>query len=169
VVEEIRSEGYGYVASAVGFLGCLRAGLHHPDEESTLRAELLRKQGQGVQPPGEVEVAGQEDDRLAHVRQVARAQRERVEPGGEAAAPLLAPEVGRERLDGAIVDAELPVRVAAGGEQQERAPARLVQLVVGEADAVARDVGEDGVGVAELAALETREEVFERVHSCMIA
>jgi predicted membrane GTPase involved in stress response len=103
------------------------------------------------------------------VGQVARPHGERVQSGGEAAASLLTPEIRREGLDGAVVDAEVPVRVTARGEQEERAPARLVQLDVGEADSVARDVGEDGVGVAELASLEAREEIFERVHSCMIA
>ena len=169
MVEEIRSEGYGDVASAAGVLGGVRAGLHHPDGESTLLAELLREQGERVQTPRQVEVAREREHRLPHPGQVPRAQRERVEPGRETAAPRLAPEVGRERLDGAVVDAEVPVRVAAGGEQEQRAPARLVQLGVGEADFVACDVGEDGVRVAELAPLEAREEIFDRIHSCMIA
>ena len=169
MVEEIRSEGYGDVASAPGFLGRVRAGLHHPDEESTLLAELLREQGERVQPPGEVEVAGQDEHRLPDMRQVARPQRERVEAGGEPVAALLAPEVGGERLDGPVVDAELTVRIAAGREQEERPPARLVQLLAGEADLVARDVGEDGVRVPELASLEACQELCDGVHSCMIA
>jgi len=93
VVEEIRSEGYGYVASAGGVLGRVRAGLHHPDEESTVVAELLREQGERVQAPGQVEVAGEREHRLPHPGQVSRAQRERVEAGGETPAPRLAPEV----------------------------------------------------------------------------
>src|SRR5439155_24861540 len=127
VVEEIRSEGYGHVASAGGVLGRVRAGLHHPDEESTVVAELLREQGERVQAPGQVEVAGEREHRLPHPGPVSRAQRERVEAGGETPAPRVAPKVIRARLHGAVLHAELPGQDPAGRDQEQRRPARPVQ------------------------------------------
>src|SRR5205814_7517637 len=82
---------------------------------------------------------------------------------------LLAPEVDRERLHGAVVDAELPVRIAAGGEEQQRPAPRLAQVGVGEVDLDAREIGDDRLGVAELFALELSEDVRHRIHSRIIA
>src|SRR5205814_1105247 len=79
-------------------------------------AEGVGDERQGVQPPREVDVAGEEDRSLAHERQVAGPDCELVDPGRERAAPLLCVQIGRERAHGAIVHAELPPRIAAGGE-----------------------------------------------------
>src|SRR5262249_29937267 len=89
-------------------------GLDH-SVGSALVAELLREDREGVEPPGEVEIAREVDHRLADERQVPRLESERVEAACELLAPRVAPEVRCERLDRAVVDAELPVRVAAGG------------------------------------------------------
>src|SRR5262249_28300916 len=117
-----------------------RAGrrLDHPDG-SVLVAELLCEDREGVETPRQVEVACEIDHRLAYERQVPRLEGERVEAACQLLAPLFAQEVGRERLDRAVVDAELPVRVAAGRNDQHCAPPRLVQMGVGDVD---RSTGE---------------------------
>jgi hypothetical protein len=143
-------------------------GLDHSDE-SVLVAELFREQREGVEPPRQVEVAREVDHRLADEGQVPGLEGERVKAPGETIAPLVAPEVGGERLDCAIVNAELPVRVSARRDEQERTPPGLVQLGVGELDLPACEVGEDGLRVPELAALEPGEDVCDRVHVRIMA
>src|SRR5207249_3431646 len=135
----------------------------------SIRAELLREQRERVEPPREVRVADERDHRLTHVRQVSRAQDELVETCDEMPAPVLAPEVDGERLDRTVVDAELAMRVAPGREKEERPPPRLVQLLLGDVDLAAGRVGEDGVRIPELPALEPCEEVSDGVHAPIMA
>src|SRR6185437_13059544 len=66
-------------------------------------AELLGEQAERVQPPGELDVARQEQRRLPQPRQLAHAQDDPVEPVAEGGPPLVGEEVGCERLDRTIV------------------------------------------------------------------
>ena len=63
-------------------------------------------------------------------------------------------QVGGERLDGPVVDAELPVRIAARRDQEHRAAPPLVQLAFRQLDPLACEVGDDGERLAELAAVD---------------
>jgi hypothetical protein len=107
---------------------------------------------------------GECDHGRTHPRQLPCAQHQLVEAGGERRATLLAPEVGCERLHRTIVDAELAAGSAAGREQEQRPAPRPAQLGIGEVDRAAGEVGEDGVGVAELPLLEPGKDVVHRVH-----
>ena len=68
--------------------------------------------------------------------------------------PLIVVEIGGERLHGAIVDAQLAVRVAPGREQQQRAPSRCAQLLDIERHPLAGQVREHRQRVAELAGVD---------------
>ena len=86
--------------------------------------------------------------------ELARDDGELVDPRCELRLPLVGVQIGRERLDGPVVDAELAVRIAARREQEHRAAPRLVQLAFGQLDPLPGEVGEDGQRVAELAAVD---------------
>src|SRR5258708_38725854 len=77
-------------------------------------AELLGQERERIHPPGELDVTGEEDRRCAHPWQVAREQCELVDPGRERPAALCGVKIGREGRDGAMVEPELPARIAAG-------------------------------------------------------
>jgi xanthine dehydrogenase accessory factor len=77
---------------------------------------------------------------------------------------LLVVQIGGERLHRTIVDLHLAVRVSARCEQQQRAASRGIELGVVELDRLARHVREHRQRVAELAAVDAREQVVEDVH-----
>ena len=106
--------------------------------------ELLREQAEREEAPGEVEVA-REEEHGSRPREVAGERGRARRAPRRALPPLLAVEVDRERLDRAVVDPELAVRIAARGEQQQRPAAGLVQLALRELDS-AGEIGEDGSG-----------------------
>ena len=75
-------------------------------------------------------------------------------PRAELRLPLVAVEIGGERLDGAVVDAELAVQVAARGDEQHRPAAGAVQLVVGDRHRLPGHIGEHRQRIAELAGVD---------------
>jgi hypothetical protein len=168
LVEKIRRRAT-WSGPRSGLFGRVSPGLHHSEGESALVAELFREQRERVETPGKIEVAGEYEDGLADARQVPRQQREPAESGRQLLPAVLVPEVDGERLDGAIVDAEIPMWVAPCGEEEQRAPSSLVQLRVGYVDLAARKIGDDGFCVAELSSLEPLEDVHHRVHLRIIA
>src|SRR5438093_13618998 len=81
-------------------------------------AELFGEQRERVEPPGEVDVAGEKDGCLPHSRQVASEQDELVDRASERLPTALAEEVDCDRLDSTIVDPELAPVIAARSEEQ---------------------------------------------------
>ena len=126
-------------------------------------AELLGEQREREQAPREIDVAGEEERRLARDRQIANAQDERVDRARELVAPLLRVQVRGDRLHGAVVDVELAVRVAPGRDEQQRAAPRAVQLGLVELHRLSREVGEHRQRVAELARVDADEHVCDRI------
>ena len=86
----------------------------------------------------------------------------------ELRAPIVRVEVGRERLDRAVVDLELAVRVAARRDEQQRAAPRAVQLVVVDLDRLPAMYASTGSGIAELAGVDPGEQLVERIHRATI-
>lgn len=126
--------------------------------------ELLGHKREREEPPGEVEVGRKAKDDLAHAGELPRAERQLVEPCRQPGAALLGPKVGCQSLYGAVVDVELAVRIPARRQQEQRAPARLVQLGGGELERLSGEVGQDDLRVPELSPLELRENVGDGVH-----
>ena len=56
------------------------------------------------------------------------------------------------------------MRIASGRDEQQRAAARAVQLLVVELDRLSGDVGEHRQRVAELAGVDAREQFVQGVH-----
>jgi hypothetical protein len=136
---------------------------------SVVEPELLGEQREREQAPREVRIVCELEHRVPHMLEVPRPERELVEARREPALPLVAPEIGRERLHGPVVHAEIALGIAPCREQEERAPARLVQLGVGELDVLSREVGDDRERVFQLSALQCCKEVCDRVHARIIA
>ena len=131
--------------------------------------ELLGEQAECVQAPGELDVPGQEQRRLAQMLELTHAQDERVDLRAERAPPLVGVQIGRERPDGPVVYTELAPRIAPGGGEEQGAAAGAVQLVRLELDALPGEVGEHRERVAELPGLEAPQEVVERIHVSSMA
>lgn len=136
---------------------------HRP--ESLVRVKLLRDQREREEPPGEIEVGCKVEDDLAHARELSRLKRQAVQSRRQPGATLLGPELGSERFDGAVVDPELTVWITTGRQQEQRAAAGVVQLVGGELERLACEVGQNGFRVPELSSLELPENVDDGVHS----
>ena len=107
-------------------------------------AELFRDERERIETPREVEVAGELQHRVSDAGEVAGAEGKAVETVRELVAARFVPEVDRQGLDGPVVDREVSVRISAGREQKERAPAGCLQLPVGELDALSREIRENG-------------------------
>src|SRR5215218_8393630 len=116
-----------------------------------LLAEILGDEAEREQAPGEVDVAREEQHRLAHAGQLARTQGELVDRAPELRAPVIRVELDREPLDRDVVDRRLALGVAARGLDGDRTALRPVQLRVVDLDVPARDVREHRQRVAELA------------------
>ena len=113
------------------------AGGRDPSDRVTRpRRELLGEQAEREEAPREVDVGRQEEQRLARVAKSRAASTSASIAAASCAPALLVVEVDGERLHGAVVDVELAVRVAACGEQEQRAAEGLVQLRLGQLDAL---------------------------------
>jgi hypothetical protein len=137
--------------------------LHQP--ESLVRGKLLRDEREREEPPGEVEVGRKAEDDLAHARERSRLKRQVVQPRRQPGATFLGPELGSERFDRAVVDPELTVWITTGRQQEQGSAAGVVQLVGGELERLACEVGQNGFRVPELASLELTENIRDGVHS----
>lgn len=131
----------------------------------TLLRPFLREQRERVQPPGEIDLRGEEQRCLPDTWKLAGTDDERVDSGCELRAASIRVQVDGERLHGTIVDLEPAMRIASGGEEQERAPPRLVQLPLRKVDSLAGEIGDDRQRVAELPRLEPVEDLLYRIHT----
>ena len=64
---------------------------------------------------------------------------------------------------GPVIDVELPVRIAASGDKQQRTTARTVQLGLVELDRLSREVREYRQRVAQLARVDADEHVCDGI------
>src|SRR5262245_33945786 len=110
-----------------------------PLETLLVRAELVSEERCRVRAPGDLGRVHEAVQRLAHVRQALRLERELVDAGLERELAVHRAELVRDRGDGAAVQVEPARRVAARGEEERRAPGRAVRLVLGHRHVRARD------------------------------
>jgi hypothetical protein len=89
--------------------------------------------------PGEVAVREEPGKRALDEREAGGGPAESSEPFGELPAAGRDVEVGGEGGHGAAVQLELAMRVASGGEEQQRPAKRGVQFVLGQLDLRPRD------------------------------
>jgi hypothetical protein len=128
-------------------------------------SELLREQRECEQPPGELDVRSEEERALARERQVPHPRHERVEAARQLLAPLLAVEIGRERLHRPVVHLELAPHVSPGCDKQQRTPPGRVQLGLVDRDGLPGEVREHRQRVTERSGVDLREHVVELAHS----
>jgi hypothetical protein len=91
---------------------------------SLFLAELFREQRDRERAPGELHVFEQRFEEEGGTGKALRLGSEPAEGGVELGVPLGRIEVVREAGDAGAFELELSVRVAAGGEDEERAPQR---------------------------------------------
>jgi hypothetical protein len=84
---------------------------------------------------------------------------ERVDPAREPFPALVGEEIDGDGLDGAFVDFELAMWITTRRAQEEPASQSAVQLLVGQVDPLARDEGEHGQRISELAGIYTRKQL----------
>src|SRR5439155_14302058 len=127
--------------------------------------ELLCEQRESVQPPREIDVAGEKQRRVAHAREVAGEHHQLVDRAAELPPALLAEEVDGDRLDRPVVDPKLAPRISPRGQEQDGPAARFVQLGRRYLDLLTGKEGEHRQRIAELARLEALQERDDLVHA----
>src|SRR5437868_1132685 len=109
------------VSTSTAATFCLFLGIYErftPNAAET-SCKLVGEQRDRIETPGEVDVGGEVESRLADAREVAHLEDQLVEPPPERAPPLIGVELSRQRFHRAVVHPELARRVAAGREQEQ--------------------------------------------------
>jgi hypothetical protein len=91
---------------------------------------------------------------------------QRCEAGDERLAPLVRLEIGRNGEDGAPVEVEVSLRVAARGEQLDAAPLRAPHLGGVELNYSSRDQREHRLGLVPFALRQAALEILEQDALC---